>query len=290
MSDTLRLSSETDLPWSKIIRSEHNLLYLDFYELWRYRDLIFLMVKRDFHATYAQTILGPLWFIIQPLLTSSLFTILFTQVAKISTDGIPPFLFYMSGVVAWGYFSDCLTKTAATFRANAHVFGKVYFPRLVVPIASVITCLINFAVQFSIFFLIYLVLLFKGASLHPSFRVIVLPVLIIQMALLGIGLGCLLSSMTVRYRDLAMAIGFLTQMWMYASCVFYPLSSIPKDWQWVLVLNPMVPVIESFRFAFLGAGTVEIWQLAIGAIVSAILLLLGVMVFNHTARTFNDTV
>lgn len=283
-------SSGKDSSWSKIIRSEHRLLDIDFAELWRYRDLIILMVKRDFHATYSQTILGPLWFILQPLLTSSLFTILFTQVAKISTDGIPPFLFYMSGVVAWGYFSDCFTKTATTFRANAHVFGKVYFPRLVVPIASVITCLINFAVQFGMFLLIYLVLLFKGAPLYPSFRVIVLPVLIVQMALLGIGLGCLLSSVTVRYRDLAVAIGFLTQMWMYASCVFYPLSSIPKEWHWLVVLNPMVPVIESFRFSFLGAGTVEIWQLAIGVAMSILLLFLGVMVFNHTARTFNDTV
>lgn len=276
--------------WDKIICAVHNPWLIDWGELWRYRDLIFLMVKRDFTAMYTQTILGPLWFIIQPLITSALFTLIFSKVAGLSTDGIPPFLFYMSGLLAWGYFNDCLTKTSGTLRGNAHVFGKVYFPRLVVPIATVINCLITFTVQLGFFLVIYIVLLCQGVSLHPSFRVIVLPVLMVQMALLGIGLGCLISSVTVKYRDLSMVVGFVVNLWMYASGVLLPLSSIPEQWHWLLVLNPMVPVIESFRFAFLGAGTVEIWQLAVGATVSVILFFLGVVVFNNTARTFNDIV
>ncbi len=284
------MATETSTNWDKVIRSEHRFFYVDLPELWRYRDLIWIMVKRDFVATYTQTILGPLWFIIQPLITSSLFTVIFTMVANVPTDGIPPFLFMMCGVLAWGYFNDCLTRTSGTLRGNAHVFSKVYFPRLVVPIATVINCLITFSVQLAIFLSIYVVMLLAGADLNPSFRVIVLPVLMVQMAMLGIGIGCLLSSITVRYRDVAMAIGFLTQMWMYASCVMYPLSSIPEKWRWLFVLNPMVPVIESFRFAFLGAGTVEIWQLAVGAAMSVVLLVAGVLVFNKTARTFNDTV
>jgi lipopolysaccharide transport system permease protein len=159
-----------------------------------------------------------------------------------------------------------------------------------VPIATVINCLITFSVQFLLFLVIYLVLMLKGVPLHPSYRVIVLPALMLQMAMLGIGIGCLVSSITVRYRDVAMVMGFAVQMWMYASCVFYPLSSIPKEWQWLMVLNPMVPVIESFRFAFLGSGTVEIWQLGIGAVMSVLILFAGVVLFNHTARTFNDSI
>lgn len=276
--------------WTKIIEPRHRLLEINWKEIWQYRDLIYLLVKRDFTAQYKQTILGPLWFLVQPLLSSVTFTIIFGGIAKLSTDSIPPFLFYMSGVVAWSYFSDCLTKSAGTFTTNAGIFSKVYFPRLSVPIANAITNLVTFAIQFGLFLIIWLFLLVKGAPIHPSSAVLLVPFLLLQMALLGIGFGCFISSFTTRYKDFALLVGFGVQLWMYASCVFYPLSSVPEKWRWAMVLNPMVPIVESFRLAFLGAGTVELWQLAIGAVMSAAIFLIGVMVFRHAERTFSDTI
>jgi len=276
--------------WTSVISARRPFFDFPFRELWAYRDLIYLLVKRDFVATYKQTILGPLWFVVQPLLSTIVFTIIFGNVAKLPTDGIPPFLFYLCGIVCWGYFADCLNKSAATFSSNAGVFSKVYFPRLVVPIANAIGNLITFAIQFGIFLVALLYFYFKGAPVEPSFRVIVLPLLLLQMAMLGIGFGCLVSSMTTRYKDLAMLLGFFVQLWMYGSCVLFPLSFYPEAWHPILVLNPMVPVIESFRFAFLGAGTVEIPQLLTGVGVSLAVFVFGVLVFRRTERTFADTI
>lgn len=276
--------------WATVVTARRPLLDFNLSEIWRYRDLVYLLVRRDFVATYKQTILGPLWFLIQPLFSTIVFTIIFGQVAKLPTDNIPPFLFYMCGLVAWGYFADCLNKSAATLSGNANIFSKVYFPRLTVPIASTITNLVTFGIQFLLFLVVLAWFIWQGAPIHVNYRVVILPLLILQMALLGIGFGCIVSSLTTRYRDLSMLFGFFVQLWMYASCVLFPLSLYPENLRWLLVLNPMVPVIETFRFAFLGAGTVEIPQLLGGAAVSLVVFLVGVIVFRHTERTFCDTI
>ncbi|MEO8206160.1 MAG: ABC transporter permease [Chthoniobacterales bacterium] len=293
MSKSLASFQPESLPdedWTKTIEPRHSLLQIRWREIWQYRDLIYLLVKRDFTAQYKQTVLGPLWFLIQPLVSTTTFTIIFGSIAKLSTDSIPPFLFYMCGLVAWSYFADCLLKSASTFSSNASIFGKVYFPRLTVPIANAITNLITFGIQFSLFLLIWAIMWSRGAPIHPTYRILILPVLILQMAMLGIGVGCLVSSLTTRYRDLSLLVGFGVQLWMYVSCVIIPLSDVSPQWRWIMVLNPMVPIIESFRFAFFGAGIVEVWQLAVGAGVSIGLFLVGVMVFRHVERTFSDTI
>lgn len=290
MNDTATPDAPEDLSqWSKVITPQRGWLDVRWRDLWHYRDLIYMFVRRDFVGTYKQTVLGPLWFFLQPLFTTIVFTIVFGRIAKISTDSIPAPLFYLSGVVMWQYFADCLNKTSGTFTGNAELFGKVYFPRLAVPLSVVITSLLAFAIQLTLFLCFFVYFKLHGAPIHLSYRVMVLPVLVVQMAALGLGVGCLVSALTTRYRDLAVAVGFGVQLWMYASAVVYPLSSIPREWRWLLVLNPMVPIIEAFRFAFLGSGVVEIWQLAVGAGVSLVVLLGGVLIFNHVEKTFSDT-
>jgi len=276
--------------WSKVITPHRGWLDVRWRELWQYRDLVFLFVRRDFVASYKQTVLGPLWFFLQPLFTTLVFTVVFGRIAKISTDAIPAPLFYLAGLVMWQYFADCLNKTSSTFTANAGLFGKVYFPRLVVPVATVITSLLTFVIQFALFLGFLAFFWIKGAAVVPNFRVIILPLLIVLMAALGLGVGCLVSALTTRYRDLSVAVGFGVQLWMYGSAVVYPLSNIAPEWRWVLVLNPMVPIIEAFRFAFFGAGVVEIWQLVTGAVVCFLVLLGGVMTFNYVEKNFADTV
>ncbi len=281
---------EEAIQWTEIITPQRGWLEVRWRELWQYRDLIYLLVRRDFIGTYKQTILGPLWFFLQPLFTTVVFTIVFGRIAKISTDAVPAPLFYLSGIVMWQYFADCVSQTSGTFTANAGLFSKVYFPRLAVPISRVITSLITFGIQFALFLCFLLFFELQGAPIQPNFRIIVLPVLLLMMAALGLGVGCLVSSLTTRYRDLSVAVGFGVQLWMYGSAVVYPLSEIPSAWRWLLVLNPMVPIIESFRFAFLGSGVVEIWQLAMGAGVCVLVLLSGILTFNHVEKTFSDTV
>ncbi len=276
--------------WSKVITPRRNLFDFRWRELWAYRDLVLLMVRRDFVATYKQTVLGPLWFLIQPLLTTLMFTLVFGRIARLSTDRLPQFLFYLSGLVAWNYFADCVNKTASTFTRNAGIFGKVYFPRLAVPISIVITNLISFLLQFGFFVIFLLYFIVRGSPVHPNWHMIVAPVLLLQMAALGLGAGCLVSSLTTRYRDLALAVTFGMQLWMYASSVVYPLSQIPEKFRWIFILNPMVPIIESFRFAFLGSGVIEIWQLAISFAISMATLVAGVVMFNRVEQTVMDTV
>ena len=290
MSEIASSVSRPDAEWRKVIRSSSRLLDLRLSELWQYRDLIYLFVKRDFVATYKQTILGPLWFVIQPLMTTLIFTVIFGNIAQLSTDKTPAFLFYLCGIVSWSYFSECLNKSASTFSSNANIFSKVYFPRLTVPIANAITNLLTFAIQFTIFIAVLGYFIIKGAPIEPSYRVVVLPLLVLQMALLGIGFGCIVSSLTTRYRDLGIVMGFLVQLWMYGSCVIIPLSEVKPEWQPFFVLNPMVPVIESFRFAFLGAGTVTIPQLLTGGVVSLVVFVVGIVVFRKTERNFSDTI
>ena len=276
--------------WDTVLAPERPWFDLRLKALWAYRDLILLFVRRDFTATYQQTILGPLWYLLQPLCTTAIYALIFGFLAKVRTDGLPHILFFLSGVVAWNYFADCLTKTASTFTGNAGIFGKIYFPRLVVPISIVLTNLITFVIQFSLFLVVLLIYWAKGAPIFPNYRVIILPLLMLQMALLGLGVGAIVSSVTTRWRDVAMLVGFGTQLWMYASSVVLPLSIIPEKLRWIFVLNPMVPIIETFRFAFLGRGVVEIWQLMVSLAVTLVIFVTGIVIFSRVERNFMDTV
>lgn len=276
--------------WTMEIRARNGWLDIDLSEIWRYRDLILLFVRRDFVAVYKQTILGPIWFLLAPLLSTIVFTVVFGNIAKIPTDGLPPFLFYLSGIVTWSYFADCMTKTSNTFIANAGIFGKVYFPRMVVPIAVVITNLLTFVIQFSLFLLFLIYFYFMGIPIHPNICIFLLPLLLVQMAALGLGMGILISSMTTKYRDLTLLLGFGVQLWMYATPVVYPLSQIPVKWQWFYALNPMAAIVETFRFAFLGSGSIQLWILGISAGITILILLSGIIMFSHVEKTFMDTV
>lgn len=276
--------------WDKIIRRRNGWFDIHPGELWRYRDLIGLFVWRDFVSIYKQTILGPLWFIIQPLLTTLVFTIIFGNVAKLPTDGMPPFLFYLSGVIAWRYFADCLNSTSNTFVSNAHIFGKVYFPRLTVPVSVVFSNLIAFGIQFLLFLIFYVYFWQNSSVIHPQPALLLLPVLIIQMAALGLGFGIIVSSMTTRYRDLTYLVGFGVQLWMYATPVVYPASSLPDKWRFILLLNPMAPVIEAFRYAFLGTGSINMQSWLISLAITACILFAGFILFSRVEKTFMDTV
>ncbi len=283
-------ATNSNQTWDLVIKPKTGWFDIDLMELWRYRDLVGMFVKRNFVTAYKQTILGPLWYIIQPLFTTIVFTIIFGRVAKISTDGLPPFLFYMAGNVMWGYFAASLNATAGTFNANAAIFGKVYFPRLTVPLAIVIVNFLQFFIQFALFLGFYLYFILKGATIAPTVWILSLPLLLLQMALLSFGLGILLSSMTTKYKDLGIALGFIMQLWMYGTPIVYPLTQVPE---WLLpyyVLNPMVAIVECFRYAFFGTSAIKTSYLAISWCVTLILLFLGVLVFNRIERTFMDTV
>jgi len=276
--------------WTNVIRPRSGWFDIHLFELWRYRDLIALFVRRDFVAVYKQTILGPVWFLLQPLFSTLVFTIIFGKIAHIPTDGVPEVLFYMSGIVVWNYFAACLTKTSDTFVANAGIFGKVYFPRLTVPISIVITNLITFCIQFGLFLLFIGFFYFKGAPIKPNIVMLIMPLLLLQMAALGLGFGILISSLTTKYRDLAFVIGFGTQLWMYATPIVYPVSQVPARWQWLFMLNPMASVIEVFRYAFLGAGTFYLDRIIVSVIVTLVILTLGIISFSRVEKIFMDTV
>ena len=277
--------------WDKEIVPKRGLLDIPWRELWRYRDMIWLLSQRDRSANYKQTVLGPVWFIIQPLMTTFAFSFLFGRMAKLGTDHIPHFLFYMSGLVAWNFFSECVNKTSISFTRNAQVFGKVYFPRLAVPLSSVITSLMSFGVQFATFLIGLGFYLHEGnAPLHPNWRIALVPLLILQVAMLGLGVGCIVASLSTRYRDFTLGIGFFVQIWMYASSIVFPLSRIAPSDRWVFYLNPMVPVIESIRLAFLGSGLVEKFHVMTSFGVSALVLTIGIIMFNRAEQTVMDTV
>jgi lipopolysaccharide transport system permease protein len=279
-----------DEGWTLVIQPHGSLLDLKLKELWQYRDLIVIFVRRDFVAQYKQTILGPAWHFFAPLLTTVVFTIVFGQIAKMPTDGVPPFLFYMAGNIVWGYFSAVLLGTSGTFTNNAGIFSKVYFPRLAVPVASLISRLIAFAIQL-LFFLCFLSwFMLQGANVKPNAWVLAMPLMLVLLAALGLGLGVIASSLTTKYRDLTVLIGFGVQLFMYATPVIYPLSAVPSEWRTWAALNPVAPVMEWFRFAFLGVGHFEPQQLATASAITAIILLVGVILFNRVERTFIDTV
>ena len=280
-----------DSDWDMIIEPKRNLLDLRLAELWRYRDLVLLFVRRDFVAVYKQTILGPLWYLIQPLLTTLTFTVVFGQIARLPTDGLPQFLFYLSGTVVWAYFADCLNKTSNTFVQNANLFGKVYFPRMTVPVSILISNLITFTIQFLLFTVFTLFFAIRGADIHPNWAWIALsPLLLLMMAGLGLGFGIIISSLTTKYRDLRFLVTFGVQLLMYATPVIYPFSSIPERFQPLILANPMTPIVETFRYAFLGAGTVDTWHLLYSFGFMLVVVFLGTVIFNRVERTFMDTV
>ena len=275
-----------------VITPDRGWFDLNLYEIWRYRDLLWIFVKRDFTTFYKQTILGPLWFFIQPLISTIVFTVIFNRVAGIPTDGIPPFLFYMSGIIAWNYFSSCLTSTSGTFTTNAGLFGKVYFPRIIVPLSTVVSGLFRFGIQLIMFLGFYFYYLFTGNQhINPSYQTLLfIPLMIIQMAMLGQGLGMIISSLTTKYRDLNYLVSFGTQLVMYASPIVYPLSVVPEKYKFYILANPMTPIIEGFRKAFIGVGSLDINLFFYSTIFSLISFLIGLLIFNKIEKNFIDTV
>jgi len=282
-------SSEQE-QWTSIIRPSNGWFDINYKEIWQYRDLIQMFVKRDFVAMYKQTILGPLWFFLQPLFTTLVFTVVFGKIAKLSTNGIPPILFYLSGTVMWNYFAACLNTTSNTFVANAGIFGKVYFPRLVLPISVVITNMFSFGIQFLLFFLVFVYYLLQGMSPNINSMVLVVPVLLAQMACLGLGCGIIVSSLTTKYRDLSLLVTFGVQLWMYATPVVYPLSMATGTMYSLLILNPMTAVIELFRYAFLGGSLLPVEYWGISILFTFLVLVTGIVLFSKVEKNFMDTV
>jgi lipopolysaccharide transport system permease protein len=276
--------------WDLVIEPQSSLFDLHLKDVWRYRDLLWLLVKRDFVSFYKQTILGPLWFFIQPLFTTIIFTFIFGNLAGLSTDGLPQPLFYMAGITAWNYFADCLTKTSTVFRDNAQIFGKVYFPRLIMPLSIVVSNLVRFGVQFLLFVLMMLYYYFNHANFQITIAILLFPLLVLLMALLGLGLGLIITALTTKYRDLAFLISFGVQLMMYATTVIYPLSAAPPKYKFLIGLNPMTAIIEAFRYGFLGRGVISFNTLGYAIIVTVVSLVLGVIIFNKTEKTFVDTV
>ncbi len=281
-----------DAGYEITLRPDSSWLRLELRAIWQYRDLLSLLVWRDFVAKYKQTILGPLWFIIQPLMMTLVFTVIFGRVAGLSTDGLPPVLFYLCGQLGWNYFAQNFSANAATLVNNAGLFSKVYFPRLVVPLSTLVSNLFAFGIQgltFAAFYLYFKVVL-KSEAFGFEWRAIFLPLLVVQTALLSLGVGLLMSALTAKYRDLAHITGLLIQVWMYATPVIYPLSTFPSKWQWVVALNPMTAVVESFRLLLLGTGTVDSVHLILSVGLTILCLMLGLLLFGKVEKTFVDTV
>ena len=276
--------------WTTIIKPKTGWFDINLKELIQYKDLIVMFVKRDFKTMYKQTILGPLWIIINPLLTTLMFTVVFGNIANISTDGMPQIVFYMLGTTVWTYFSSCLTKTSSTFTGNAAIFGKVYFPRLVIPISTVISGLINFGVQFLMFLGFMAYFMIKGSPIEPNLWILITPLLLVQLAALALGFGIIISSMTTKYRDLAVLVTFGVQLWMYATPVVYPASQIGGKLKTLMMLNPVSPIVESFRYAFLGSGSIPWNYLGISVVTTLVVLFAGVVLFSRVEKTFMDTV
>ena len=286
-------TENTDQDWLFEITPKNKFFSLNLKEVWQYRDLLLLFVKRDVVTVYKQTILGPLWYLIQPLFTSITFTIIFNKVAGIETGTVPPFLFNLAGIMVWNYFTACLNGTSDTFRSNAAIFGKVYFPRLIMPISTVISNLLKFGIQFLIFVAFYIFYYFQGAAISLNGSLLFFPLLIALMGILGLGLGMLISSLVTKYRDLSYLIGFGVQLLMYLSAVMYPMALIQDkmpDYAWLVHYNPLAYIIESTRFMLLGIGSVSVWGLVYTVGVTFGLFFMGLLVFNKTEKSFIDTV
>lgn len=289
--------TETTQDWLYTISPKRKMIDLNFKEIWRYRDLLFLFVKRDVITQYKQTVLGPLWYFIQPLFTSVIFTLIFNNLAAIPTgDGIPSFLFNLAGITSWNYFSSCLTGTSNTFTANRGIFGKVYFPRVITPLSVVVSNLIKFGIQLLVFTCFYLYFVFftdKAKNAVPQLAIVLLPVLIMFMGLFGLGFGMIISSLTTKYRDLTFLVGFGVQLLMYASAVMYPLSYFKEkvpEYAWLVEYNPMTTIIELFRYMTLGIGNFSMSNFMYAGLISITFFLIGLIIFNKTEKSFIDTV
>jgi len=276
--------------WDLIIKPQSSLFDLNLKDVWRYRDLLFMFVKRDFVSVYKQTILGPIWFFIQPLLTTITYMVIFGSIAKISTGGVPMMLFYLCGITLWNYFSECFNKTATVFKDNAAIFGKVYFPRLVMPLSIVVSNLVRFGIQFLLFLGLWVWYLLKGANVHPNFYILLTPYLILLMAVLALGGGMIVSSLTTKYRDLVFLLSFGIQLFMYATPVIYPMSALPHKYAWLIKANPLSSIIETLRYAFTGSGEFSWRYLLYSSFFAFILLATGTVVFNKVEKSFMDTV
>jgi lipopolysaccharide transport system permease protein len=276
--------------WTEEIISEKSLFSVNLREVWHYRDLLFLLVKRDFIVFYKQTILGPIWFFVQPILTTIIYVIIFGQVAKLSTDGLPQMAFYLSGITIWSYFSDVLNKTAIVFQSNASIFGKVYFPRLIMPLAIVFSGLMKFLVQFTLFVCVVIYFTFVKETIHPNIWILITPILLLLMAAFALGLGVIFSSMTTKYKDLTMLLSFGVQLFMYVTPVVYTIKSIPSQYKFIVRFNPLTSIFECFRYGYLGSGHFQPITLLYSAISIFGLLAVGVLIFNKVEKSFMDTV
>ncbi|MGN6342145.1 MAG: ABC transporter permease [Ginsengibacter sp.] len=291
MNTTTTHPATEETQWDMIIRPKANLFDLNLKEVWKYRDLLVLFVKRDFIAQYKQTILGPLWHLIQPVFTILMYLLIFGKIANIPTDGVHPVLFYMSGIAIWTYFSSCLTSTSNTFVANAGIFGKVYFPRLVIPLSSVLSNIVKFGIQFLLLLAMMAFYSFKGYPIHFGISWLWIPVLLLMMAGLGLGLGIIISSLTTKYRDLTVLIGFAVQLLMYVTPIVYPLSFVKnKSYGKIIEWNPLTPIVESWKYALFGKGTFDVAGLLYSTGFIAVVLFLGLLIFSKVEKTFMDTV
>lgn len=285
MNDTTEIQE-----WESEIKAEDSLFSINFREVWQYRDLLLMLVKRDYVSTYKQTILGPIWFFVQPILTMIIYVILFGQIAKLSTEGTPQIVFYLSGIVIWNYFSESLTKTSSVFRDNASIFGKVYFPRLIMPLSIVVSALIKFGIQFSLFAAAVFYYSVIEHRIEPNLWILATPFLLLLMSLFSLGLGMIFSSMTTKYKDLVFLLTFGIQLFMYATPVIYSISSIPEKYRYLVEANPLTSIFECFRYGYLGSGTFDSNSLFYSTGVIVVLLALGVVIFNKVEKSFMDTV
>lgn len=283
----------SDKNWDLIIQNKSSLFRLDLHEVWRYRDLLRMYVKRDIITFYKQTILGPMWFFIQPIMTTIMFMFVFGGIAGISTDGVPQAVFYLAGLVCWNYFADCLTKCSDTFNANQQIFGKVYFPRLIVPFSIVISNMVKMGIQLVLFLVVYAYYFIVLGTFEINWTIVLFPVLLLMLASLGLGFGLVISSLTTKYRDLRFLITFGVQLWMYATPVIYPLSVMKQNYPdkiWVIVANPLTAIIETFKYGFTGVGVFEWNYLLYSFVMSIAVLLLGIIVFNCVQKNFMDVI
>ncbi|WP_026669530.1 ABC transporter permease [Butyrivibrio sp. AE3006] len=276
--------------WDVVITPERKWYELNLDEVYKYRDLVFLLVKRNFNAQYKQTILGPMWFIINPLVTSFISTLIFGNIAGISSDGVPYFLFYLVGYTLWNYFSTCVSATSSTFTANAGIMGKVYFPRLTMPISAVIFAAINMLVVFMMSIITIIIYWGKGFQMTISPYIVIIPILMVQTAVLGLGVGIIVSSLTTKYRDLVILVSFGLSLWMYLTPVVYPISDVPETLKTIILANPMSAVVQNYKYALLGIGSFEVGYWLVSLLVTIIVFFVGVLLFNRVEKTFMDTV
>jgi len=286
----MKNKNQNNNEWDLIINNKKPILKLNLKGIVNHKDLLFLFVYRDFVSTYKQTILGPLWFFIQPILTSITFVIIFGGFAKIPSDGIPGILFYMSGIIMWNYFADCINQTSHTFTQNQNLFGKVYFPRIIVPLSKVVNNLLKFFIQLLLFLILYALFYLNGFGFSLGWTFILLPLLLIQMAFTGLGFGMIVSSLTTKYKDLTFLINFAVQLLMYASPIVYPISIVPEKYKWIIMLNPFTSIIEIFKNSVFGTGYINIYWILYSFCFSIIVFLIGLIIFNKVEKSFIDTI